>query len=487
MSRKILFLIGTALPLVISACAVGPDYKAPEITAVDGWHSEPLRPTSLDKIDQTWWKNFRDPLLNNLIVEAAEHNHDIQKALAVIEEARALRTASRSGFFPSITATESAERQGLSKTTSPHERERDQFSAGLDASWELDLFGKHRRASQAGSARFDAAVEEKRGMMLSVLAETASTYFTVRGLQKHIAVTQRNIALLKEVEDLANSRFQSGVVTEFDVARARGEREAMEAQLPGLEAELAATIHRLSVLSGQPPEYHRTTLAQHAPLPDAPDLVPVGLRSDILRRRPDVRQAERELAAATADIGVATANLFPSFSLTGDITSTARTFGDLFTGNTVSYAVGQALKWPVFAGGSLKAQVNATNARQKIALAGYEQTVLKALEDAENALIRYGKEWETLKRLKAVEASRKEAFDIAKIRYEAGEENFLVILDAERSLISAQDEVITSETRILTRLTQLYKSLGGGWKNFEEEKDTTPAAPASDNIQPDPQ
>ena len=199
-----------------------------------------------------------------------------------------------------------------------------------------------------------------------------------------------------------------------------------------------------------------------------PDAVPVGLRSDILKRRPDVQQAERELAAATAGIGVAKADLFPKFSLTGSIGSSARVFSDLFTPATLTRTIGGALGWPVFAGGSLTAGVDVAEADTRAAFARYEQSVLLALEDGEASLMRYGKEWQTLKRLQSAEATRQQAFEIARLRYEAGEENFLVILDAERALIATRNDIISSETRILTGLAQLYKALGGGWQPVDE-------------------
>jgi len=308
----------------------------------------------------------------------------------------------------------------------------------------------------------------KAGLTLSVIAEVASNYFEVRGLQRQLENTERDIGLLKEVEEIARTQFEIGVTTELDLARATGERQALESQLPSLEAEIAARIYRLSVLTGQAPEFYASVLAASRPLPMPPDQVPVGLRSEMLKRRPDVREAERSLAAATANIGVAKADLFPSFSLTGAVGTSARVFSDMFTPATQTSAIGAALGWPLFAGGSLTARVDAARAGQKAALANYEQAVLLALEDAEGSLMRYGKEWQTLKRLRETAASRRQAFEIAKLRYEAGEENFLTILDAERTMIAARNDIISSETRILTDLAQLYKALGGGWSAATE-------------------
>lgn len=462
------------IALLTSACTVGPDYIKPQTDAEDSvWSGAPLVTEKVAHsvyIETAWWKALNDPLLNALMEETANHNHDVAIARASIEEARALRQVSASAFFPSVGAGTNVLREGLSQKSGNNrssERERNGFDADLDVSWELDMFGRTRRATEAADARIDAQVEEYHDIMLTVLAELARNYFEVRGTQKRIAVTQRNIGLLKEVESLAESLFKNGATSEFDVARARGEREINEATLPNLEAEMMAGIYRISVLTGKAPEHHMVQLGNTKPLPTPPDIVPVGLRSEVLKRRPDVRRAEREVAAATADIGVATAELFPSISLTGAVGSSARQFSDLFTSGAVTYALGQTMNWRLFEGGKLRGNIAVADARATQSLKQYEKTVLTALEDAESSLVRYGKEWNTLKALKAAESTRQEAFRIAKLRYEEGEENFLIILDAERSLIDTQDAIIQSETQILTKLTQLYKALGGGWQAFK--------------------
>jgi len=462
--------IGILSAFAVSACTLGPDYKKPELAYSDQWHGElnldeHLRPANA----ADWWQQFRDPLLSKLIGEGIQHNRDLAVALANVEQARALRRATAGGYYPSVNAQAGASRSRFSRQTGvgANTGTRNTFSAGLDASWELDLFGKTRRAVEAADAQIEASEAARQGVLLSVIAEIAANYFEVRGLQRQLAMTELDILLLKEVEDIAHAKAEGGVVSELDVARAQGERETFEASLPNLQAEITARIYRISVLTGQPPEYHAKALAAAQALPMQTDRVPVGLRSDILKRRPDVQQAERELAAATANIGVAKAELFPSFSLTGAIGTSARVFSDMFTPGTITNSVGGALGWPVFAGGSLSARVDVAEAGAKAALAAYEQTVLLALEDAEGSLMRYGKEWQTLKGLRAAEVSRQEGFEIARLRYEAGEDDFLVMLDAERALIGTRNDLISSETRMLTNLTQLYKALGGGWQGVK--------------------
>jgi len=455
------------LGISLAGCAVGPDYRPPVDSHDSHWHAELTLATSLEEADPAnWWQRLHDPVLNELVDEAAHNNRDLAVAMANLEQAKALRRAAAGGYFPQLDATGAGSRSRFSRQTGigANTGTRNTYTTSLDASWELDLFGKTRRAVQAAEANVGALAAARDGIMLAVIAETASNYFEVRGLQRQLANTERDIGLLQEVEEIARTQFEIGITTELDLARATGERQALESTLPNLEAEITARIYRISVLTGQAPEFHVATLAAQEPLPMPPDQVPVGLRSEILKRRPDVREAERNLAAATASIGVAKAELFPSFSLTGAIGSSARVFSDLFTPATQTSAIGAALGWPLFAGGSLLAKVDAAEAGERAALAGYEQAVLLALEDAEGSLMRYGKEWQTLKRLQETEASRRQAFEIARLRYEAGEENFLTILDAERTLIAARNDIVSSETRVLTDLTQLYKALGGGWR-----------------------
>jgi len=452
----------------LSACTLGPDYHRPDFHAQDGgqWQSDANITAGSQAVEALdWWKQLDDPLLSELIAGALKENRDLGAALANIERARALRRIAGSGYYPTLDASGSGSRSRFSRQTGfgANTGTRNTFSAALDASWELDLFGRTRRAVEAADARIQASEEAQRGLMLSVVAEVATNYFEARGLQRQLVFTEQDIGLLREVESIARAQSELGVTTELDLTRATGERETFEATLPNLEAEIAARIYRISVLTGQSPEFHMQALQQSSPLPMPPDAVPVGLRSDILKRRPDVQQAERELASATAGIGVAKADMFPSFSLTGAIGSSARVFGDLFTPATLTRSVGGVLGWPVFAGGSITAGVDVAEADAKAALAAYEQSVLLALEDGEASLMRYGKEWQTLKRLKKAEVTRQQAFEIARLRYEAGEENFLVILDAERALIATRNDIISSETKILTGLAQLYKALGGGW------------------------
>jgi outer membrane protein, multidrug efflux system len=455
-------ILSLFLSLSLAACAAGPTFVSPRQDGGD-WYS-PGADTG--EVEVMWWKGFNDPLLDSLIDEAVTHNHDIRIAKANVQEARALRTQARAGFFPEIGASAQRERTVRSKDSAGSRGSTD-YDASLDVLWELDIFGKTRRSSESALANLQAEEEAQRGVVLSVISETAASYFEARGLQRRIDLLKKNIGLLKKTEDIAQSRFKNGVVSELDVLRARGEREELEAILPSLEAAMMGTVFRVSVLTGNRPEHHVEAMlkAKNFSLPR--DRVPVGLRSDVLRRRPDVQAAERNLARSSADIGVAEADLFPSLSLTGSVSSGAARFGDLFSAGSLAFAAGQLIDWAVFSGWQRQAAVEAAKARNEAAFARYEKTVLTALEEAERQLVAYGKAWKRLKQLRTAGGSRSESHRIARLRYESGTEDFLSMIDAERSVISVQDDVIESETAVLLRLTSLYKALGGGWEATE--------------------
>jgi len=470
MSRLALFTLLIGM-FISSACTLGPDYQAPQHPHNDAWSSKTGQASDDAKQSTQWWMQLQDPLLNKLIEMAAHNNRDLAVALANTMQAKALRREASGGYYPTMDGSAGANRNRFSRQTGfgANTGMRNTFSAGLDASWELDLFGRTRRSIEAADAQLQAVSATHDAVLLSVIAETAATYFEVRGLQRKLANTQRNVELLKEVEEIAHIRFESGVTSELDLTRARGERESLAAEIPNIEADIAKRIYRISVLSGKAPEFHSKALHASKPLALPGDPVPLGLRSDILKRRPDVRQAERELAASSANIGVAKADLFPSFSLTGAIGTSARVFSDLLTPATTTGSLGALLGWPIFAGGMINARIDAAEAGNRAALASYEQAVLLALEDAEGALISYGKAWQHLKRLRQAKASVDQAAGIARLRYESGEENFLVILDAERAVITTSNNIIDAETAILTSLTQLYKALGGSWLSASDK------------------
>ncbi len=463
--------------LLLSACSTQVDYNKPALDVDEAWHDKTTTEQSSDQKTGAvsaaiWWQQMNDDLLNQLINEATLHNRDVAEALANIEQAKANRRLAAAGFKPTLDLQSSASRNRFSNQSAfggTRTGIRNSVGGELVASWEPDFFGRNRHAFDAASAQVGAIEATHQGLLLSIIAEVASNYFEVRGFQRQLETTEQDIKLLRSVEDIAKAQNESGMSTRLDLVRAQGERETLQASLPNLKAEISTRIYRISVLTGQPPETHLHRFENHAPVAMPSDRVPVGLRSDILKRRPDIQMAERDLAAATANLGIAKADRFPSFSLTGAVGSSARVFSDLFLVSTLTSSIATAINWSIYSGGALTAQIDIADLEVKAALARYEQSVLLALEDAESALLRYGLEWQTLKQLRIAENSRQQAADIAKLRYQYGEEDLLVVLDAERSLITTRNDIINSETRILAYLSLLYKSLGGGWKVIEDK------------------
>lgn len=470
--------------LLLSGCVVGPDYKTPDLQYSDHWalqdtNSEPGihhnlptdSPTySKEKIKTAWWGIFNDPLIEKYIARAVLENNDLRAARARVKQARALRKESDALYYPEVDGSLSQTRLGNSRNTgnSSGNARRTVYDAGLDASWELDLFGGIRRENEAQQARLELAMDEQRAVLLSVLAETARSYFSIRGIQKRISIMNANIELQKSTFELINKLYQMGEANEFDLSRAKGQLELTLSRLPDLDADLRTAIFKLSILLGQPPEALLDEMLALKPLPPPPDMVPLGLRSELLRRRPDIRVAERALAAATADIGVAIADLYPSFSLTGSIGRSASVFSDLFEASSNVFSIGPILRWPVFQGGAIRANIKIQEAKAEEAAIRYEQGILTALADVESALTRYAQKILTRDRLQNAMLSSERSTELARVLYNSGEENFLSVLDAERELTNIKDQLVVSETDVMLNLITLYTALGGGWEVFEK-------------------
>ncbi|HMP75019.1 MAG TPA: efflux transporter outer membrane subunit [Kiritimatiellia bacterium] len=475
MSARWLALCGVALPLA-GCVSVGPDYRPPDRFAGVAWidatkDATPERNENEQNPFPAWWDGFGDALLSSYIERAARDNRAVQAAEARVERAQALRRSVRAEAGPKVNAEAGVTRRRESRSLSDGDDDRGYRTAydlGLSASWELDLFGGVRRAGEAAVARVEGEVERRRAVLLAVQAEVARNYFAVRGAQKRIAITRANIDLQSKTYALIENLRRFGEASEFDLSRARGQLQLTQSRLPALDAEVRAGIHRLSILLGETPGALLAELEAPAALPALPDLAPLGQGSDLLRRRPDIRAAERALAAATADIGAATADLFPRFDLLGGLGRTGATVDDLRSSLSTRYLGAGFIRWPVFQSGQIRAGIQAEKAEAREAAALYEQTVLEALADAETALVRYMSQRETKAMLRDAVASRQRSVALARQLFESGEENFLAVLDAERELISAEDELVNTETDAVLALVTLYTALGGGWELFEE-------------------
>jgi NodT family efflux transporter outer membrane factor (OMF) lipoprotein len=471
-------LPGGVLALVLlQSCAVGPNYQQPKTAAPPQW-SAPMAggETNLEPAIASWWKSFKDPQLDSLIERAAKANHDLRIAGARVREARALYRIAASQLWPTIDAGGSYARQNQSKhqpiigglpIPSNVPFENNVYQAGFDASWEIDVFGGTRRSVEAGKAEVAAAQFGQRSVLVTLLGEVARNYVETRGFQRRLEIAKKNLKTQEEALAITQDRFKNGLTSDLDVQQAATLLAATRSVIPMLETSIQASIHRLDVLLGQPPGTLMAELSQQAPIPTAPPEVPAGLPSDLLRRRPDIQQAERQLAASTARIGVATADLFPKFSLTGLAGFQSISAGDWFNADSRFWSVGPTVQWRIFDAGRIRANIRVQNARQEQALAAYEKTVLASLEEVENSLIAYAKEQIRRRSLEDAVKSSQDSLHLANQLYSNGLVSFINVLDAERSVYLAEDALVQSEKTVTQNLISLYKALGGGWETLE--------------------
>jgi NodT family efflux transporter outer membrane factor (OMF) lipoprotein len=462
-------VICTAL---LSGCMVGPNYHRPEVVVPASFSQELAVATNQPSSSLAgWWREFHDPELNSLIEQAQVANHDVRLARARIREARAQAGVTRSALFPSVNADGSYSHERLGENTgnafvaraAGQSLEQNFYNVGFDMNWEIDVFGGNRRALEASKADIGSAEEASRGTMITVIGEVGLNYLDLRGLQTQLTVARDNLALQEKTLALTRDRFRAGLASELDTARAQAQVENTRSEIPQFEQDIQRAIHRLSILTGKQPADLESQLAPPAAIPRVVPGIPIGLPSDLLRRRPDIRQAEREVAGATARVGVATADLFPKFYLTGLAGLESLSASDFFNAGSRTWSIGPTLRWPVFTAGRIRQQIKVEDAREEQALIRYEQTVLTSLEEVENALVACGKEQERYAALVKSEAANRRAVELADQRYRSGLVDFLNVLETQRSLLGVQDSLARSERVMDQNLVRLYKALGGGW------------------------
>ena len=457
----------------LSGCAVGPDYHPPQ-TSLASAYQEKLSVTNSQtdaSLDQ-WWQLFHDAELDSLIREATVSNYDILIAQARVREARAQAGIALSDLLPSVDANGQYTRQRLSKNTpngfvaraAGQSLVQNFYSADLDASWEIDVFGGNRRALEAAKADVGANVESSRDVLITVLGDVGLNYLDLRGSQKELAVTRNNLNLQEETLKLTQDQFKAGLATEVDTARAEAQAENTRAQIPLLEQNIESSIHRLAVLTGKQPEELEAELKSAAPIPSAVPAIPVELPSDLLRRRPDIREAEREVAAANARIGVATADLFPKFTLASTAGLQSLNADKFFDAESGLWSFGPSMSWAIFTSGQVRQNIKVQNARQEQALDSYQQTVLTSIEEVEDSIVACNKEWEHHDALARSEAANRRAAELAEERYRSGLEDFLDVLDTQQTLLTVQDDLAQSDRNMGQNIIRLYKALGGGWE-----------------------
>jgi NodT family efflux transporter outer membrane factor (OMF) lipoprotein len=451
---------------LLSGCLVGPNYKTPPLQMPAAFTNQAQEGLSPGGVEASWWRGFQDERLNQLVALALANNHDLRVATARLREARALLAETSFDRYPTVTSQGSYTRQRLSeaRTFPGADRDIELYDVGFDASWELDFFGRVRRSIEASAADVGAAEANRRDVIVSLLAEVARNYFELRGTQNRLAVARRNAENQRQTLELTMALLEGGRGTELDTSRAEAQLNATLATIPPLETAIKAAMYRLGVLIGQQPTALEAELAEPQPLPGLPTRVALGRPEDLLRRRPDIRVTERNLAAATARVGVETADLFPRITLAGSLALQATSFTGLGKSGSDTFAVGPGIFWAAFDLGRVRARIRAADARTEAALAQYEQRVLLALEETENALVDFSRQQGRRDLLRASAQASERAVDLARQRYQFGVADFLTVLDAERTLLAAQDQLADSETRTATALVAVYKALGGGWE-----------------------
>jgi NodT family efflux transporter outer membrane factor (OMF) lipoprotein len=463
-------LMPLSVLMIITGCAVvGPDYSPPQFDSPQAWHSrieDGLKAEGPDsRLLTAWWETFDDPLLNQLMTRAVQGNLDLKEAMTRVRKARAERGLSRTALFPTLDVTGTATKSRSSQNSGMGE-ENELYSAGFDAGWELDIFGGVRRSIEAADADLDAVTADLNDVLVTLMAETGLNYIDVRAYQTRLDVALANLASQQKTSQLIQSRYDAGLSNELEVQQARYNLESTRSQLPSLRSGLNAALNRLAILLGETPGSLHDELQEHQPIPVPPLTVAVGVPAEALRRRPDIRSAERNLAAQTARIGVATADLYPKFSLSGSIGLESLEFHDLMEDASHTWKLGPRFSWNIFDAGAIRRNIEVQSALQEQALIQYESSILTALEEVENALVAY---YEEQNRRNALEKATEAALSAAQLsqeQYKAGLVDFSDVLDAQRSLLSFEDQLAESNGKVTSNLMQLYKALGGGW-NFQ--------------------
>jgi len=469
--------------LILSGCAaVGPDYRRPEVKIPFQFHQAPFENKEARTADlQKWWMSLNDPELDSLIERAAESNLDLKIAVARVREARAARGIAVASLLPEVDASTSYSRIRRSETVPPFQsaslsngsgipnnlfgsRDLHLYQIGFDANWEIDLFGGLWRSVEAATADAIAANENQRDILVSLLAEVARSYVEVRGFQKEIDIARKNIETQQLTLDVTQVRYKAGLATDLDVSRAAAQLASTQAVVPTLESGLTQTIHHIALLLGQEPGALLAELNAPAPIPSVSFSIPVGLPSDLLRRRPDIRRAEAVLAAATARIGEAKSDYFPKILLTGQDGYQTSEIHNLKLGASNFFSFGPSITIPLFTAGRIRSNVQVQEFRQDQALNQYQNTILTALQDVENSLVAFQREQERQKKLAIAVVNSQRAVDLSNELYSAGLADFLTVLDAQRSLFSVEDELVQSERSVTVNLIAVYKALGGGWE-----------------------
>lgn len=477
MVRRVLTL--AVASVLLAACTVGPDYVRPGLPAVDQFANRadsPVAQETAPAVDMEFWRSFGDPVLEQLVDQALLSNHDLRIALAHYEQANALLRNSRHEQLPTLGVNAEASDSRSSTDQLPGVgrtgRDVEQYSAGLSALWELDFFGRIRRGVEAQRADTEASAADLAAVQVVLVGDLAETYFRLRGLQEQLRIAQQNADNQAQTLRLIDLRRSAGIGSAFEVDRAITQLEGTRARVPALQSAIAVSTHRIAVLVGQTPETVLAGLDSATPLPSLPETIATGTPADLLRRRPDVTAAERRLGAATARVGVATADLFPRFTLGGLIGTQALDAGALFERDSETRLIAFGIDGSFLNVGRVRSRIAAANAATAADLAAYEQTVLLALEETENALVRVSRSAEENTYLERAAAAGARATAIARLRYDNGAIDVLDVLEAERVGLQAEDAFAQGRVRNTVAVVSLYKALAGGWPHYVPKNST---------------
>ena len=476
-----------SLGCTLASCAVGPNFVKPKPNVPAGWSAtamgngtEGVAHVTADHVQTVaWWSSFNDPTLTSLVRKSAAQNLDVKQAMLRIEGAQAQAAVVEGGLWPSLSANASWSRQRVSLNTpngavfglrfpglpptlvNPYS----QYQLGLGASWTLDLFGTERRSLEAAGAQMEAAVEGEHAAVLSMVSDVAATYIDLRGAQSRRTILERSLATQRDLLQLTRDRRNAGLTSDLDVENATAEVGTTEAEVPLADREITADVNELSQLMAQAPDALRAELGATQPVPPVPPVVPIGLPSDLARRRPDIRQAEANLHAATAEIGVAISNYFPQLTLTAGGGFQSEGLSQLIQTASRFASLGPAIELPIFEGGRLRATVRLQRVRAKEAAVVYAQTVLAALNQVEDALAAYGSDQARRASLETAVTASRNARLLARERYQSGVASFIDVLDAERTEEQNELALADATTAVSADLVQLYRALGGGWES----------------------
>jgi NodT family efflux transporter outer membrane factor (OMF) lipoprotein len=456
------FALPAVLLAMLGGCAsVGPDYVRPELSVPETWANAQAKSAAAQDLSQ-WWQQFHDPLLTDLVEQALLASPDLLSAQAKLREARARRGLARANQFPTIGAFIS-ESRSKSSTETGSGLTRELYSAGFDASWEPDIFGGTRRSVEAAEADLQASEETLRDTRVSLVAEVGRNYVDLRTGEHRLAIAEANLAAQAEIYDLTRWRQQAGLVSQLDEAQALTALEQTRAALPSLRTAIAEARNRLAILLGRAPGDLDARLSTNTATPVAPDTISTGIPADTLRQRPDVRAAERRLAAQTARLGEAEAARYPSFKLSGSLGLESLTLGSLAGSSAATHSLLAGITAPIFDAGRIRSNIAVQDALLEQSRIGYQAAVLTALEEVENALAGLANARQRQAKLARATDSARSTLEIARNRYATGLADFQAVLDSQRTLLTLEDQLATGTGETSNTQIRLYKALGGGW------------------------